>query len=201
VVAVEPAEGGEWSEEQVLTLAAAAESDSEHPLAKAIVRAAADRDLPLPAASEFRSDPAVGVRAEVEGKRVAVGGPNLLAEAGAKELPIADEWREQGAIILHVLVEGTVAGALHLADEIRPESRVAVDALHEQGAQVVMLTGDAEAVATSVGEELGIDRVFAGVRPEEKADKVAELQGEGRRVAMVGDGVRSEERRGGDEAR
>src|SRR5699024_5102550 len=179
VVAVEPAGGEEWSEEQVLTLAAAAESDSEHPLAKAIVRAAADRDLALPAASEFRADPAVGVRAEVEGKRVAVGGPNLLAEAGAGELPIADEWREQGAIILHVLVEGTVAGALHLADEIRPESSVAV----------VMLTGDAEAVATSVGEELGIDRVFAGVRPEEKADKVAELQGEGRRVAMVGDGV------------
>src|SRR5690625_1631487 len=189
VVEVAPAGGDEWSEEQVLALAAAAESDSEHPLAKAIVRAAADRNLSLPAASEFRSDPAVGVRADVGGKRVAVGGPNLLSEAGAEELPIADEWREQGAIILHVLVEGKVAGALHLADEIRAESHVAVGALHDQGVQVVMLTGDAQAVATSVGEELGIDRVYAGVRPEEKADKVAELQGEGRRVAMVGDGV------------
>lgn len=189
VVEVAPAGGDEWSEEQVLTLAAAAESDSEHPLAKAIVRAAADRNLSLPAASEFRSDPAVGVRADVEGKRVAVGGPNLLSEAGAEELPIADEWREQGAIILHVLVEGKVAGALHLADEIRAESHAAVGALHDQGVEVVMLTGDAQAVATSVGEELGIDRVYAGVRPEEKADKVAELQGQGRRVAMVGDGV------------
>src|SRR5699024_5656559 len=137
VVEVEPAGGEQWSEEQVLTLAAAAESDSEHPLAKAIVRAAADRNLSLPTASEFRSDPAVGVRADVEGKRVAVGGPNLLAEAGAEELPIADDWREQGAIILHVLVEGKIAGALHLADEIRAESHAAVDALHDQGVEVV----------------------------------------------------------------
>src|SRR5699024_6334639 len=132
---------------------------------------------------------AVGVRAEVEGQPIAVGGPNLLEEAGAKELPIADEWREKGAIILHVLARGKVAGALQLADEIRPESHEAIEALHDQGIQVVMLTGDAQAVATSVGEQLGIDRVYAGVRPEQKAEKVAELQREGRRVAMVGDGV------------
>src|SRR5690625_3862903 len=185
VVEVEPAGGGEWSEEQVLTLAAAAESDSEHPLAKAIVRAAADRNLSLPAASEFRSDPAVGVRADVEGKRVAVGGPNLLSEAGAEELPIADEWREQGAIILHVLVEGKVAGALHLADEIRAESHAAVGALHDQGVQVVMLTGDAQAVATSVGEELGIDRVYAGVQIGRASCRDRDLKGEGSRVARV----------------
>ena len=107
----------------------------------------------------------------------------------SQELPIADAWREEGAIILHVLVDGKVAGALRLADEIRPESRQAIDALHARNVQVVMITGDAEAVAASVAAELGIDRFFAGVRPEDKASKVKQLQDEGRKVAMVGDGV------------
>ena len=105
------------------------------------------------------------------------------------ELGIAEQWREEGAIILHVLADGQVIGALRLADEIRPESRDTVDALHAHGVQVVMITGDAQAVAGTVAKELGIDRVFAGVRPEDKAAKVAELQAEGRKVAMVGDGV------------
>jgi Cu2+-exporting ATPase len=173
----------------VLTLAAAAESDSEHPLARAIVRAARSRDLHLPAASDFTSSPAVGVSATVDGRQVAVGGPYLLEQHGTGELDVADQWRADGAIILHVLVDGQVAGALKLADEIRPESRQAVDALHAQGVQVVMITGDAEAVAKSVADELGIDRYFAGVRPEDKSAKVRQLQDEGRKVAMVGDGV------------
>ena len=105
------------------------------------------------------------------------------------ELPVADSWREQGAIILHVLADGVVIGALRLADAVRPESRDAVDALHARDVQVMMITGDAPAVAETVAEELGIDRVFAGVRPEDKAAKVSELQDAGRRVAMVGDGV------------
>lgn len=113
----------------------------------------------------------------------------MLEQENAHELPVADEWRNEGAIILHVLVDGKVAGALRLADEIRSESRHAVEALHERGVQVVMITGDADAVAASVAGELGIDRYFAGVRPEDKASKVKELQGEGRKVAMVGDGV------------
>ncbi|NKY19061.1 heavy metal translocating P-type ATPase [Tsukamurella spumae] len=176
-------------EDALLTLAAAAEADSEHPLARAIVRAAADRGLTVPAASDFSSSPAVGVTATVDGATVRVGGPHLLAEEGAQELPVVDAWRERGAIILHVLRDGAVRGALALADEVRPESREAVDALHALGIQVVMITGDAEAVARTVADDLGIDRVFAGVRPEDKAAKVAELQHEGRRVAMVGDGV------------
>ena len=102
---------------------------------------------------------------------------------------MADRWRADGAIILHVLADGRVIGALKLADEIRTESRHAVDALHARGVQVVMITGDAEAVAASVAAEPGIDRYFAGVRPEDKADKVKRLQAEGRKVAMVGDGV------------
>ncbi len=187
VTAVEPIDA--IDADQLMALAAAAESDSEHPLARAIVTAARDKSLSVPRATDFESSPAVGVRATVDGQVVQVGGPYLLEQTGGQELPIADAWREEGAIILHVLIDGKVAGALRLADEIRPESRQAIDALHARNVQVVMITGDAEAVAASVAAELGIDRFFAGVRPEDKASKVKQLQDEGRKVAMVGDGV------------
>ncbi|PWV79962.1 Cu2+-exporting ATPase [Prauserella marina] len=187
VTAVEPAPG--HHDDEVLALAAAAELDSEHPLATAIVNAARHRELRLSGASDFTSEPAVGVTATVEGKRIQIGGPYLLNEQGREELPVATDWKAEGATILHVLADGEVIGALRLADEIREESRQAVNALHELGVSVVMITGDAEAVANSVARELGIDRVFAGVRPEDKSAKVAELQQEGRKVAMVGDGV------------
>lgn len=187
LTAVEAAAG--MDEDRVLALAAAAETDSEHPLARAIMAEARTRSLDVPVASDFSSSPAVGVRARAEGSVVEVGGPRLLEERHATELPVASSWREQGAIILHVLVDGKVAGALRLADEVRPESHQAVDALHELGVQVVMITGDAQAVADSVAGELGIDRVFAGVRPEDKAQRVEQLQSEGHKVAMVGDGV------------
>lgn len=177
------------TEDRILALAAAAEADSEHPLARAIVKAAQDRDLDVPNATDFSSSPAVGVTAAINGAEVAVGGTYLLSQYAVGEAPIAEQWSGEGAIILHVLADGDVIGALKLADEIRAESRWAVDALHRRGAQVVMITGDAEAVAQTVATELGIDRVFAGVRPADKAAKVAELQAEGRKVAMVGDGV------------
>jgi Cu2+-exporting ATPase len=184
-----PSAGTARTEDELLGLAAAAEADSEHPLATAIVKAAAERGIDVPSASDFSSSPAVGVRAVIAGETVEVGGPRLLEAHNASEAKAAGAWRAEGAIILHVLVDGAVVGALRLADEIRPESRDAVDALHAIGAQVVMITGDAEAVAQSVASELGIDRVYAGVHPADKAAKVSELQGEGRRVAMVGDGV------------
>lgn len=180
---------GGAGEEQVLALAAAAEADSEHPLARAIVASARERSIAVPAATDFRSSPAVGVTAVIDGATVRVGGPHLLAEEGAVELPAVEPWRAAGAIILHVLSDGVVIGAMRLEDAIRDESRQAVDALHALGRQVVMITGDAEAVANTVAAELGIDRVFAGVRPEDKSAKVRELQAEGRTVAMVGDGV------------
>ena len=175
--------------DEVLAWAAAVEGDSEHPLARAIVSAARTRGLTVPRASEFQTAAAVGVTGLVDGRRIGVGGPNMLDEHGAAPLAETEAWQSQGAIILHVLRDGEVVGAIGLADEIREESRQAVDALHRQGIEVVMITGDAEAVARSVAAELGIDRVFAGVHPEDKARKVAELQHEGRRVAMVGDGV------------
>lgn len=175
--------------DRVLALAAAAEADSEHPLAKAIVAAAKERGLVLEPATGFSSSPAVGVSANIAGHEIRVGGPYLLQELGEAEVPEAEAWREEGAIILHVIRDERVIGGLKLADAIRPESRDAVDALHKLGVEVVMITGDAEAVAEEVGRELGIDRVFAGVRPEDKAAKVAQLQQEGIRVAMVGDGV------------
>lgn len=180
---------GATDADELLAIAAAAETDSEHPLARAIVRAAQDRGVTIPASSGFSSSPAVGVTATVAGREVRVGGPRLLDDLGAREVADAEAWRAEGAIILHVAVDGDVIGGLALADEVRRESREAVDALHAAGVQVVMITGDADAVAQTVGAELGIDRVYAGVRPEDKAAKIGELQAEGLRVAMVGDGV------------
>jgi Cu2+-exporting ATPase len=177
------------SEEDVLVLAAAVEADSEHPLARAIVAEAKRRQLTVPRASDFQASTAVGVTGTVDGRRISVGGPGMLRSHGADPLSGALPWQEEGAIILHVLADGVVIGAIGLADEIRPESRQAVAELHARGVQVVMITGDAQAVAESVAGQLSIDRVFAGVRPEDKAAKVAALQHEGRRVAMVGDGV------------
>ncbi|UAL32114.1 heavy metal translocating P-type ATPase [Nocardioides rotundus] len=189
VSAVLPADGSGMGEDELLQYAASAEADSEHPLARAIVRAAEERSLHLEPAEDFTSSPAVGVTATVAGRRVRVGGPAMLREADRDDLEATSAWQDEGAIVLHVVVDGEVAGALRLADEIRAESRAAVKALQARGLEVVMITGDAEAVAASVAAELGIDRFYAGVRPEDKSSTVAELQAEGKRVAFTGDGV------------
>ncbi|MEF3404756.1 copper-translocating P-type ATPase [Agromyces sp. CCNWLW203] len=175
--------------DELLVLAASAEGDSEHPLAKAIVAEAAHRGLTTRGAQGFEASAAIGVRATVDGRAVQVGGPGMLERDGLEPLAASVAWAEAGSTVLHVLVDGQVAGAIALADEIRPESKQAVDALHALGVQVVMITGDAEPVARTVAAQLGIDRVYAGVRPEDKSAKVQELQHEGLSVAMVGDGV------------
>jgi Cu2+-exporting ATPase len=175
--------------DRILALAAAAEADSEHPLARAIVAAARSRGLHVPPAREFTSSPAVGVSAMVDGIRVQVGGPYLLEQEHQSERQGLEAWHREGSTVLHVLVEGEPVGALRLDDAVRDESRQAVEALHARGIAVVMITGDAEPVAAAVAHRLGIERFYAGVRPEDKAAKVAELRAEGRRVAMVGDGV------------
>jgi Cu2+-exporting ATPase len=178
-----------WTEADVLAVAAAAEADSEHPLARAVVHAAVERGLPLPEATGFASRPGLGVSAVVGGTEVRVGGPRMLAEAGARD-PFTDPGTpEAGLTRLFVLRAGQVVGALGLADELRPESEDTVAALHRLGIRVLMMTGDARAVAEQVAAGLGVDLVVAEVRPEEKAERVAALQAAGERVAMVGDGV------------
>ena len=179
--------------DELLALAAAVESDSEHPVARAIVRAAQAKSLQLPAASGFSSMTGRGVRATVDGRTVQVGGPALLRELGLTEpeaLHTATKaWMGRGAAVLHVIDEGRILGAVSLEDAVRPESRQAVKALQARGVKVAMVTGDAQQVATAVGTELGIDEVFAEVLPADKDKKVAELQARGLKVAMVGDGV------------
>jgi P-type Cu2+ transporter len=193
VAGVAVAEVFQGGEEALLGLAAAVEADSEHPLARAIVAAAEETGATYPAAEDFRSFTGRGVEAEVDGSAVAVGGPSLLRERGLEEpadlVEAVDGWKARGATVLHVVRDGRIAGALALEDEVRPESREAVEALHEQDIRVVMITGDARQVADAVAADLGIDEVFAEVLPEDKDKAVAELQERGERVAMVGDGV------------
>lgn len=180
--------------DELLALAAAVESDSEHPVARAIVRAARERNLALPAVSGFVSLTGRGVRAAVDGRSVHVGGPALLRELGAV-VPSALEattrgWMDRGAAVLHVIDDGgRVLGAVSLEDAVRAESRQAVRALQHRGIKVAMVTGDARQVAQAVAAELKIDEVFAEVLPADKDKKVAELQSRGLKVAMVGDGV------------
>lgn len=184
----------------LLALAAAVEADSEHPVARAIVHAADSRVTTgtvragnRPTATDFQSMTGRGVQATVDGSTIAVGGPALLRETGAQVPPDVDHkirpWMERGAAVLYILHDGHIAGAVAIEDEIRPESRQAIDALHERGVKVAMITGDARQVAEAVARELDIDEVFAEVLPEDKDSKVGELQTRGHRIAMVGDGV------------
>lgn len=175
--------------EQILALAAGAERDSEHPLAQAIVSAANEGNLEIPEAVDFQSVPALGVSATVGESIIQVGGPGLLMSLNTGPLETSTQWSKDGATVLHIVKDGTPVGAVKITDEVRPESVEAVQALHKLGIEVVMMTGDAEPVAEIVANEIGIDRVFAQVRPEDKATHVASLQAHGKKVAMVGDGV------------
>jgi Cu2+-exporting ATPase len=191
VVDVATAEG--MTEEEALRLAAAVEGDSEHPVARAIVKSAEERGIAAPAAEGFAAIPGRGVRARVEGRDLQVGGPNLLDAAGAVPpaalAAAAERAAAAGRSAVYLLEGDRVLAAFATADAVRPESAEAVRRLHDAGIEVVMLTGDAQAVADAVAGELGIDTVFAQVLPEHKADRIRELQARGKRVAMVGDGV------------
>jgi P-type Cu2+ transporter len=180
-------------ETTLLSLAAAVESDSEHFIAQAIQAAAAERGLLLPTVSDFVAMKGRGVRAVYNGREIHVGGPRLL-ETLAAERPssiktFAQTHGDKGQSVIYLLDNGHVVAAFALADVIRPESHEAVQRLQAMGIEVAMLTGDSQAVAQAVAAELGIDHVFAEVLPEHKDEKVASFQKEGRRVAMVGDGV------------
>jgi len=177
---------------EVLRLAGGVESDSEHPLAKAIVAAAKERGE-VAGANGFRSITGRGVQATIDGQPYAVGGPALLRERQLSEPEElrhhVEEWKARGGAVLFLVRGDEIVGALALEDQVRPEAREAVAELRRLGKRVVMITGDARNVAETVGRELGVDEVMAEVLPEDKDAKVAELQARGLSAAMVGDGV------------
>ena len=182
-----------WKSEDALGLAAAIESNSEHLIAKAIVDKAEEGELSLPDIEDFSAIKGRGVKAVQDGNAVYVGGPRLL-ELLDLSLPeafekFAEAAGEKSQTVVYLTTEQDLLAAFAVADVIRPESKPAVDRLHALGIDVAMLTGDSQAVAQSVAQELGIDRVFAEVLPEDKDKKVVELQQAGNQVALVGDGV------------
>jgi Cu2+-exporting ATPase len=191
VVDIATADG--MSPDDALRLAAAVEHDSEHPVARAIVASAEERELHVPAASGFEYVPGRGVRGTVDGRELSVGGPNLLALHNFELAPAlrtaADQAAERAQGTIYLVEGDRVLATFAVADAVRPESREAIRGLHAAGVEVVMMTGDARAVADAVARELGIDTVLAEVLPEQKADRIKELQRQGKRVAMVGDGV------------
>jgi P-type Cu2+ transporter len=183
----------EWTEEQALALAAAVEGDSEHTLARGIRHAAEERQLPLPRVTGFEALKGRGVRARQDGRLLHIGGPNLLEQLEAVPpehlRAFAQDAETRKQTVIYLLADHQVVAAFGLADLIRPESRETVERLKAMGIEVAMITGDSEAVAKAVAEELGLDQYFAEVLPEHKDQKVIELQKQGKRVAMVGDGV------------
>jgi Cu2+-exporting ATPase len=179
--------------DEALALAAAAERDSEHTIAQGIVKSAEERGLSIPHAERFEAIPGHGVRAVVEGRNLQLGGPALLRRLAADPHPTLraaiDRTAQRGQTAITMLENSTPIATFAVADAIREESREAVQRLHDQGIEVVMMTGDARAVAHAVAGDLGIDMVFAEVLPEQKASRIQEVQQQGKRVAMVGDGV------------
>ncbi|MBI1882359.1 MAG: copper-translocating P-type ATPase [Chloroflexi bacterium] len=191
VVGIAVAEG--WNQDEALALVAAVEGDSEHMVARGIRQAAQEKELSLPKVSDFEALKGRGVRATANGQTVYVGGPRLLEMLNLKPsdalATFSDQAGTKGQAVVYLVSDKQIVAALALADVIRPESRRAVEQLHNLGVEVAMLTGDSRAVAKSVADELGIDIYFAEVLPEDKDKKVAELQAQGKKVVMVGDGV------------
>ena len=180
------------SENEMLRLAASAESGSEHPLGQAIRTAATERGLTLAEAAQFQAFPGHGVQAQVEGKSVALGNAGLLQQRGLALNGMQSRGQEltsQGKTAMWVVVDGKVTGLLAVADTLKPGAKEAVSALRRLGLEVVMLTGDNRPTAEAIAREAGIDKVVAEVLPQDKAAEVRKLQGESRVVAMVGDGI------------
>jgi Cu2+-exporting ATPase len=182
---------GERTDDEVLSLAAAVEHRSEHPIAAGIVRSAAERELAVPSTEEFSAIPGKGAQGTVSGTQVAVVSPGYLGETNLSipDTKAFEMLSAQGKTAVFVLIEGEIAGLLALADIVRPESADAIERLKEMGVEPMMLTGDNAQVAKWVADELGIKSYFAEVLPQDKAAKVKEVQAQGKVVAMTGDGV------------
>jgi Cu+-exporting ATPase len=179
-------------EPDLLRLAATLERGSEHPLAAAIVAGAQERGVELGETASFASLTGKGVTGEVDGRRVARGNARLLETLGVDPGPLAEraEWlRREGQTVMFVAVDDEAAGIVAVADPIKETTPAAIEALHKEGVRIVMLTGDSETTARAVAARLGLDEVVAGVLPDQKADTVKRLQGEGRVVGMAGDGI------------
>jgi len=176
-----------------LRLAAAVERDSEHPIAQALLKSAQEQNIDVPRATDFQAIPGYGVRATIDGRELKVGGPALLRSLALEPPPelraAAERFGQSGQAAVYLVEGDRVLAVFAIADAIRPESYEAVKRLHREGVAVAMLTGDSKAVAERVARALGIDTVFAEVLPQDKAEKIKELQRQGKRVAMVGDGV------------
>jgi Cu2+-exporting ATPase len=181
------------TEGDALRIAAAVERDSEHPIADAIVKSAEERGLALPPMREFHAIAGHGVEGVVGAHPVAIGGPAFLRRAGVMLPPQLDAAVERaakrGQASITMLRDNAAVAVFAIADAIRDESREAVRRLHNQGLEVIMMTGDAAVVANAVATDVGIETVFAEVLPEEKASKVEDVKRQGKKVAMVGDGV------------
>jgi Cu+-exporting ATPase len=178
--------------DDVLRLAASLDQGSEHPLADAIVAEARRRGLKLSSAMDFESGTGIGVRGKVEGHDLALGNRVLMQTVGAGQGSLADvaeNLRREGASVMHLAVDGQLAGLIAVADPIKETTPDAIRALHAAGLRVVMATGDGRVTAEAVARQLGIDDVHGEVRPRDKAELVAKLKAEGRRVAMAGDGI------------
>jgi P-type Cu2+ transporter len=190
---VDVATNGTLSADEALRLAAAVERDSEHTIAQGIVKSADEQKLRVPKAEQFEAIPGHGVRAIVEGREFYMGGPAMLKRLAltpaAAVSEAADRAAARGQASVYLLTSTDAVAAFTVADAVRKESRDAILRLHDQGIEVVMLTGDAKTVANAVATDLGIDTVFAEVLPGDKVDKIKELKAQGKRVAMVGDGV------------
>jgi Cu+-exporting ATPase len=181
-----------WTEDEVLRLAASLDQGSEHPLAAAIVAAARERELTLDAAEEFDSASGIGVRGHIGGNALALGNTALMRQDGVDAAPLATQaeaLREEGASVMHLAVDGRLAGLLAVSDPIKATTADALAALRDDGLRVVMATGDGVATARVVGQRLGIEEVHGEVKPADKLQLVEKLQGEGRVVAMAGDGI------------
>jgi len=190
VVSIVTAEG--FDETKMLRLSASVEAQSEHPLAAAIVAAAKERGLTLAKATDFDSPTGKGAIGMAEGKRIALGNANFLAELHIATAPLdaeADELRRDGATAIYVAVDGKAAGVIAIADPIKPTTSEALKALAAEGLRVVMLTGDNRTTAQAVARKLGITEVEAEVLPDQKSAVIEKLRREGRVVAMAGDGV------------
>ena len=184
--------GNPLSEDELLKLVASAERSSEHPLAQAVVNRALEQNLELSEPGDFEAIPGHGLEATVDGREVLVGNRKLMRDRGIALNGLAERAASlegAGRTVIYAAADGEAAGIIAIADAIRPTSRVAVEELGKLGVQVAMLTGDNRATAERIAGELGIGTIFAEVLPGQKADKVKELQGEGKLVAMVGDGI------------